>query len=551
MHCIHNNCPVKNATYNYIGENTPIYCSRHKKTNMIKFKIKIIRNYKKGFTKCELCNTKATFGFIGGKTRRCKTHIISGMVDVHSKKCEKCNKQPSYGYIGEKARMCFTHKLTNMIDLKHKHCELCDKRPMYSENKNLPPRFCCAHKNHIPNLVFIGKTCLKCTKIPSFGIPKGKAIYCYDHKDDNMVDLSHKECEKCNSKSAIYDNISGRGRFCKKHKEPDMINVKSKTCAKCNSVSPCWDIKGGTGKFCKKHKEPGMIDVKNKYCNKCNKRATYNFIGNTAKFCKKHIEIGMVDVSNKLCTECNTRVRYGIPGQPATRCTKHRIPGMIRRPNAKCKKCKQIALYGKNYYQKYCEQHKEDDDVNLIENKCISCNLVMILNLDNKCEYCNPEAFKNRLVKQNNLMMYLDSNNLNGNSTDKIINNGECGYERPDRFYDLNDKIIILECDENQHTERDEHCETTRMINISQSFGGISVYFIRWNPDDYQPFDNDVKVEQIKKRYETLKKFLNDIIDNTIKLPHALLSVFYMYYDNWECFDNDNWKIITNFEIIN
>ena len=48
------------------------------------------------------------------------------------------------------------------------------------------------------------------------------------------------------------------------------------------------------------------------------------------------------------------------------------------------------------------------------------------------------------------------------------------------------DKIVIIECDEHQHKKHDCACEQVRMINISQSFGAIPVYFIRWNPDSYK-----------------------------------------------------------------
>jgi len=87
-----------------------------------------------------------------------------------------------------------------------------------------------------------------------------------------------------------------------------------------------------------------------------------------------------------------------------------------------------------------------------------------------------------RLAKQNDLMNYLDARDLKGVSTDIVIDKGECGKERPDRVYDFGDKIVILECDEYQHRDRQCLCEQTRMVNIGQSFGGIPVYFIRWNP---------------------------------------------------------------------
>lgn len=86
-------------------------------------------------------------------------------------------------------------------------------------------------------------------------------------------------------------------------------------------------------------------------------------------------------------------------------------------------------------------------------------------------------------------MSYLDQRELYGMSTDTTVDGGACGLERPDRVFDFNDKIIILECDEDQHKSRPCLCEQTRMVNLGQAFGGIPVYFIRWNPDDYNPKD--------------------------------------------------------------
>ena len=91
----------------------------------------------------------------------------------------------------------------------------------------------------------------------------------------------------------------------------------------------------------------------------------------------------------------------------------------------------------------------------------------MVLDKDDLCEMCNPEAFKKaQLAKQNNVMNYLDANGFPGISTDKIIDNGACGKERPDRVFDLIDKVIILEVDENQHKDRPCECEQARMINV-------------------------------------------------------------------------------------
>jgi hypothetical protein len=153
-----------------------------------------------------------------------------------------------------------------------------------------------------------------------------------------------------------------------------------------------------------------------------------------------------------------------------------------------------------------------------------------------------------RLSKQKALMTYLDEHNLNGNSTDCIVNQGICGKERPDRVYELDDKIIILECDEHQHRDRDCICEQTRMINIGQGYGGLPVYFIRWNPDVYSPQIEHKEVESVSKRYKLVADYIHDIINKRINLPYALLSVIYLYYDGWNRLADEEWNRIILFQ---
>jgi hypothetical protein len=257
----------------------------------------------------------------------------------------------------------------------------------------------------------------------------------------------------------------------------------------------------------------------------------------------------MITSKSVYCKEsdCISIASFGIPGKQVSYCSKHRQPCTIRNSNAKCKhtKCSNTAIYGTDFILKHCELHKIQDEINFVEQKCISCGLYMLLDKDKKCEYCNPEIFKTtKLAKQTALMNYLDLINLKGTSTDVIVNEGNCGKERPDRVYELDDKIIILECDEHQHKDRQCICEQTRMVNISQGFGGIPVYFIRWNPDIY--YSNN-EPESLIKRHKLVGDFINDIINNRIQLPIALLSVIYLYYDNWNSLVNEEWKIITQF----
>lgn len=319
---------------------------------------------------------------------------------------------------------------------------------------------------------------------------------------------------KCQNE-ATYRYKYNKLTHCEIHKTYNMDHVHyAHTCKYpgCNTHSCKFDLPGGKGRFCATHKTPDMINVQKQLC-------THD--------------------------KCTTTRIYGKPGTPTSHCGKHRQPGMIKRPNGKCVNCKSPAIYGNNFIAKHCEVHKEEHEQNLIERNCISCNLIMVLDKDNYCEYCNPVTFATaRLAKQNALMNFLDTHGLHGTSTDIVIDGGVCGKERPDRVFDFGDKIIILECDEHQHRDRLLECEQVRMINISQSFGGIPVYFIRWNPDDYSPLDDSDPLPVITRQLQVLQ-FITSIKNCSITLPHALLSVFYMFYDGW--YNLIEWQIISRF----
>ncbi len=174
----------------------------------------------------------------------------------------------------------------------------------------------------------------------------------------------------------------------------------------------------------------------------------------------------------------------------------------------------------------------------------------MILDQSDHCEYCHPDVFKRvALAKQNALFAYLDNRKdlPPPFSSDRMVEGGACGKERPDRIYDGGDKIIVVECDEHQHRERACECEQTRMVNIGQLFGGVPVYFLRWNPDDYTA-ESRAMPEALPKRYKLLGDLIRDMLNNTmVSLPKALVSALYLYYDGWNGLHNETWKVLTPF----
>jgi hypothetical protein len=97
--------------------------------------------------------------------------------------------------------------------------------------------------------------------------------------DDNFISGSWI-CLKCSSyknicyicgSSASFNNIGETtGISCKKHKTDGMIDIKHKQCEKCGIKQPHFNKEGETvAKYCGDCKTDGMIDIKHKKCVKC------------------------------------------------------------------------------------------------------------------------------------------------------------------------------------------------------------------------------------------------------------------------------------------
>jgi hypothetical protein len=89
------------------------------------------------------------------------------------------------------------------------------------------------------------------------------------------------------------------------------------------------------------------------------------------------------------------------------------------------------------------------------------------------------------------------------------------------------------------------------MVNISQGYGGLPVYFIRWNPDPYAPGIDTKKQESVEKRHKIVCTYLRDIRRTIVTLPKGLLSVLYMFHDGWTSLNDVEWEVITPFSQTN
>lgn len=547
--CAFAGCTSTSHSFNLPGMKGA-FCKKHKTPEMVNRVNTLCA--RKGCT-----STSNVFDFPGGKGRFCKAHASSLMVNVRSVECEHkgCeSKSRNFDVSGGKGRFCEEHKLEGMINVRTATCEHtgCLTKAMYGL-KGKPSRFCAKHK--------LDGMCSRiaceyedCHIHASYNYPhETKSRFCTTHKLDGMVNLRKQTCQHIGCKKVPSFGFKGYPRTsCGQHKEDGMINVVAKYCEYegCD-ISASFAFKGEKARFCRTHAEEGMVSVMRRGCRHEGCKSTsqnYDVPGGKGRFCTTHKEPDMIDVINKRCEECTKIAQHGKPGSQRSHCSKHRKPGMITLPRARCLVCRKPAFYGVNYIPRRCETHKTDEDQNLIERECISCKLVMVLDKTDKCEFCNPHTFEtNRLAKQNALMAYLDYYGLTGDSTDEIINSGDCGRERPDRVFDFDDKIIVLECDEHQHKDRQCSCEQTRMVNISQGYGGVPVYFIRWNPDPYAPSVDTKKQESIEKRHKIVCDYIRDIRRGKITLPSGLLSALYMFHDGWHSLNDSEWEVITPF----
>jgi hypothetical protein len=129
---------------------------------------------------------------------------------------------------------------------------------------------------------------------------------------------------------------------------------------------------------------------------------------------------------------------------------------------------------------------------------CNSCGIVRALKkYDKHCLRCFIHLFpdqpvcRNYKTKETAVAQYITTNFPNFTwNLDKKIEDG-CSKKRPDLICDLGYQVIIVEVDENQHTDYNCSCENKRIMQLSQDVGHRPIVFIRFNPDAYKNLNNE------------------------------------------------------------
>ena len=461
-----------------------------------------------------------------------------------------CLKEASYNYKGETVRrFCDTHKHRGrMVSLKNAPCEIlnCLLPAFYAVFGVLRPTYCKVHRDkdtmrNVVQQMCQDKRCDGKTRA-SWGFPHNKKrVRCAHHMADGMINLNNSKCEVTGCPS--YANYG-----CPKEK-------KKRFCGKKGH--------GPDDKFLFGRREC-------EHPSGCKTTPSFNFEGLPPVVCAQHIEPGMINVVSPLCEtvegdkKCTSEARCGFPQQKPTACIAHRVKGkMVFNPRATChsEECNRPATHGSTVHLlEWCEDHSDLNDLNLAEKKCTKCGLLFILDENNLCEYCAPAPQRQYCAKEKEWIEFLKSQNIKG-IRDKMIDGGACGRERPDFLIDSGrGHAVVFECDENQHKAYPKSCELIRILNLAQSLGGLRLFVVCGNPDDYDPSKGGKARKRktpctLRERYECSARVIKDLLDeNTpLPLPGAFIASINLFFDGW---NNDgsgerNWKMIQPMEIDN
>lgn len=508
----------KTATYGYIDEQTPKFCSdcsKEKKDKLVNFKhgyCEEIINDKSKLLNESLCGKNANFNYpkcSPKKGIRCLEHKLQNMICINAKICDDCgllqasfvlpnSKKKSPTHCGE----CLKKYNVEKIDVSHKKCILCKKSSATFGKDSKEYCGSCVKINDIDSYDLHHKQCISCNvKDAVFNIEGEKPLYCGDCKTENMINIHGLKCEKCKVVSPTF-NYHGlkEKRFCKNCALEGMINVKDKLCELCNKKRPSFNFNGEKVPiYCGDCKTDLMVNVNYDICQKCDKNALFNYEGeNKPLYCNNHCEDGMLNIINNLCIypSCGKHPTCNYPNQTKVLyCGDHKLENMVDIKHLKCKECSNRASF--NYYVEktpiYCSIHKEDSMVNVCHILCKTylCGTIISEKYEGYCMICFINLFpdkpitRNYLTKENNVRKFVLENfgDLSW-IVDKKIKDG-CSKRRPDLLLDLGYQIIIIEIDENQHISYDSSCEYKRLVDISDDLGNRPIVLIRFNPDDY------------------------------------------------------------------
>ena len=342
-------------------------------------------------------------------------------------------------------------------------------------------------------------------------------------------------------------------------------HLKSKACCKiCTPISFCKHlklkkhcIKCKPSYFCKHNKRKSAckecktgICIHSRYSNKCKDCKTGLCIHNIFKYYCKECSKEHFCVHNRIkkrckdcktglcshnkyklsCIKCNTKLicPHGKNKRNCKDCCSSSNFCIHKIEKQKCKECGGSALCKSSW----CDKKKQKK----YNNYCMVCCIQLCPDI---------KISRNYTTKENTVVTSIKEAFPNFTWVcDKKVEDG-CSRRRPDLLLDMGTHIIIVEVDENKHTDYDCSCENKRLMEISKDVGHRSIVFIRFNPDGYKDKDGKtikscwictkqgvmviVKTKQAEwdERIKSLKTQIQYWIDNKTEKTIEIVELFY------------------------
>jgi hypothetical protein len=507
----------KRAYYGYEYK-VPIACPEHR------IKQKMVNVVDPRCIKCK--ETRPSYGLKGQSATHCSECATSDMINVVSKKCVECKETiPSYGLVKKKPTHCVTCATPEMFNVTAKLCIVCDKTIAHYGIIGGPPTHCikCSTEDMIN---IYGYFCIVC-KITqaSYGL-EGQTLpsHCAKCAEDNMKNIITKMCVVCNIKHPSFGISNGKATHCGTCREENMENLKAILCITCHTVQASYGYEKWKALYCIKCKPDDANDVRSDMCEICNeKQASFANEGDKASRCFDCKTNDMENVSNKKCINCNgVTPSFNYEGLFAEYCYTCKTEDMI---DVTCKRCINNCSNRIRSNSKYGEY-------------CLRCYINMFPDNIITKNYKTKEVAVVNFIKENfsEYKWIWDKRVFGGSS-----------LRRPDLFLELENQIIIIEVDENQHRKYDCSCDNKRLMEISLDVKHKSIVFIRFNPDSYYDKNNNkilspwkehkktgilcVKKEDINewnKRLENLKNLVIYWLNNN---TDKIIEPIEIYYD--------------------
>lgn len=307
---------------------------------------------------------------------------------------------------------------------------------------------------------------------------------------------------KCGSCCLTANYGHDKKLYCAKHKLPGMkILGKIKTCELCHKKTPSYALPGHKPTHCKGCSTTGMEMTKRaQMCEGCGLyRGHYGRQNEPARFCRECATADMCDVVHAMCQVCGVlRPSYRISGQSATHCAGCATEGMLAPVYPRC--------------------------------SAEGCDTV-VSGRYRLCTIHDPDRKARSRVRETKVAGYLETTDLPPcTSRDKRIPGAKrdvCGAYRPDFVWLLPQHVVVLEVDELQHAGPGYTCENRRMLDIWNSYGGLPLIIIRFNPDAYKK-GGVSKCTRLGRRLPLLSDLLKDCLKQP---PSRLFTVHRVYYD--------------------